>query len=149
MHCLLDVRVVHCCLACFQGVVLPPVARRAEPHVLPVRVRQQQQLQPADQPRLQRQPGPPPLLPLHRQIHCHGKQHVGLTRGKKRLRLLADLLRLTRRKRVGLIAAGMETRKHCMQGGKKLGSVGTMAARFPPWKATQISCALHWDKKVI
>ena len=117
MHCLLDVRVVHCCLACFQGVVLPPVARRAEPHVLPVRVRQQQQLQPADQPRLQRQPGPPPLLPLHRQIHCHGKQHVGMTRGKKRLRLLADLLRLTRRKRVGLIAAGMETRKHCMQGG--------------------------------
>lgn len=39
-----------------QGVVLPPVPRGAQPHVLPLRVRWQEQLLPADQPCLLHQP---------------------------------------------------------------------------------------------
>lgn len=57
-----------------QGVVLPPVARGAEPHVLPLRVCGQEQLLPADQPGLLHQPRPPHLLPLHRPLHRHGER---------------------------------------------------------------------------
>lgn len=60
-------------LALSQGMVLPPVPRGAQPHVLPLRVRWQKQLLPADQPCLLHQPRPPHLFPLHRPLHCHGK----------------------------------------------------------------------------
>jgi len=61
---------VGCCE--WQGVVFPRVTRRAQPDVLSVPVRQQQQLRPADQPGVVRQPRPPHVLPVHWQIHCYG-----------------------------------------------------------------------------
>ena len=55
-----------------QRMVLPVESRGPEPDVLPLRVRQQKQLFPADQPGLRSQPGPPGLLQVHRPVHCHG-----------------------------------------------------------------------------
>jgi len=46
VHCTSMLTLAIC--VCVQGVVLPPVSRGVEPHVLPVRVRQQQQLQSPD-----------------------------------------------------------------------------------------------------
>ena len=56
----------------WQGVVFPRVTRRAQPDVLSVPVRQQQQLRPADQPGVVSQPWPPHVLPVHWQIHRYG-----------------------------------------------------------------------------
>ena len=53
-------------------MVLHGVARGAEPDVLLVRVCEQEQLQPPDQPGQLCQPRPPPLL----QIHRNGKMVV-------------------------------------------------------------------------
>lgn len=56
-----------------QGMVLPAVPWGPEPHVLPFRVRGQEQLLPTDQSGLFHQPRPPHLLPLHRTLHRHGE----------------------------------------------------------------------------
>ena len=56
-----------------QRVVFPLVPRGAQPHVLFIWIRREEQLLPADQPCLLHQPRPPHLLPLYRPIHCHGK----------------------------------------------------------------------------
>ena len=56
----------------FQGMVLLALPRGPQPHVLPLRVRQQEQLQSSDQPRLLRQPRPPALFQVHRALHRHG-----------------------------------------------------------------------------
>lgn len=53
-------------------MVLPPLARGPQPHVLPVRVREQEQLQPSDKPRQLREPRPPALLQVHREVHSDG-----------------------------------------------------------------------------
>lgn len=55
-----------------QGMVLLTVPWSAEPHVLSVWVRWQEQLLSADQPGLGHQPGPPLLLLLHRSLHSNG-----------------------------------------------------------------------------
>lgn len=55
-----------------QGVVLLVVAWGAEPHVLSVWVRWEEQLLPADQPSFCNQPRPPLIFLLHRQIYCNG-----------------------------------------------------------------------------
>jgi len=53
-------------------MVFQPVTRGAQPDVLPVPVRQSEQLHAADQLRIIRQPRPSTLLPVHWTIHCHG-----------------------------------------------------------------------------
>ena len=61
------------------------------------------------------------------------------------------------RKRVGLTAGGIETRKYCTQGGGRGGGGGGgrgnavlwLHARFPRRQAAQISRVVHWDKKRI
>ena len=62
------------------------------------------------------------------------------------------------RKRVGITAGGMETRKHCTHkvggggGGGDAGELGSAALWllvFTPGKASRIVCAKHWDEKVI
>ena len=53
-------------------MVFPALSRGPEPHVLLVRVRQQEQLQPPDQRGLLRQPRPPALLQVRREVHRHG-----------------------------------------------------------------------------
>ena len=59
------------------------------------------------------------------------------------------------RKRVGLTSGAMETRKtqHTLKGGrkKKLGSATLIyyyGYSLSPGKDAQISCVLHWDKKL-
>lgn len=56
-------------------MVLPPEPRGPESDVLPLRVRQQEQLQPADKPGVLRESGSLELLQIHRQIHSDGKQN--------------------------------------------------------------------------
>ena len=56
-----------------QRVVLLVVPWGAEPHVLSVWVRWEEQLLSADQPCVGHQPRPPVLLLLHRPLHCDGK----------------------------------------------------------------------------
>ena len=52
-------------------------------------------------------------------------------------------------KRVGLTAGGiMETQKHCTQE-QKCWVAPDYGCSLSPCKAAQISCALHWGKKVI
>ena len=64
-------------------MVLQRVTRGPQPDVLPIRVRQQQQLLSTDQPRVLSQSRPPHVFPLRWTIHRHGNDRstAGLTAG--------------------------------------------------------------------
>ena len=76
---------------------------------------------------------PPPLHTHGTQICMHVKDPISICH-----------------KRVGLTASGTETRKHCTQEKKKKSWVAPYyGCLLSLGKAACISCALHWDKKVM